>query len=119
MKNLLLVFTLLFFCTTINAQESNLRKIETKGELQEVTLYYENGAIMQHGFYTKDGKLHASWESYNLDGTPKCYATYNYGVKVGNWTYWNKNKITKIEYDNNKIIKVEETEIPDKPKNNY
>lgn len=119
MKNLLLVFTLLFFCSFTSAQEIKLPKTETKGDLQEVTLYYQDGSIMQHGFYTKDGKLHASWESYNLDGTPKCYATYNYGVKVGVWTYWNENKITKIEYDNNKIVKIEESDIPPKPKNSY
>lgn len=119
MKKLLLLFTLLFISTIIYSQDSKLRKTETKGELKEVTLFYENGTIMQHGFYTEAGELHASWESYNLDGTPKCYATYNYGAKVGVWTYWNKNKITKIEYDNNKIVKVEEFDIPDKPKNNY
>lgn len=110
---------LLFFGTIIYAQDTKLPKTETKGDLQEVTLFYQDGSIMQHGFYTKDGKLHASWESYNLDGSPKCYATYNYGVKVGVWTYWNKNKITKIEYDNDKIVKIEEVEIPHKPKNSY
>lgn len=115
----MLIFTLLLFCTAIYSQNTKLPKTETKGDLQEVTLYYENGSIMQHGFYTKDGKLHASWESYNSDGSPKCYATYNYGVKVGVWTYWNENKITKIEYDNDKIVKIEEVEIPNKPINSY
>ena len=63
---------------------------------------------MQHGFYTKEGKLHGSWESYNSDGSKKCFATYNYGLKVGVWTYWNMHKITKIEYDNDNILKIEE-----------
>jgi antitoxin component YwqK of YwqJK toxin-antitoxin module len=108
MKTLLLTLTLLFSSIFSFAQDSNLRKTEIKGDLLEVTLYYENGTIMQHGFYTEDGKLHASWESYYIDGTRKCVATYNYGVKVGIWTYWNNDKITKVEYDNNKIISVKE-----------
>lgn len=118
MKNILLVFVFLFFGSVVYSQNTNMPKTETKGDLQEVTLYYENGNIMQHGFYTKDGKLHASWESYNLDGTKKCYATYNYGVKVGVWTYWSDHKITKIEYDNNKIINITELDIQNSPKNN-
>lgn len=119
MKNLLVALMFIFFIPTLYSQNTNLPKTEAKGDLQEVTLYYENGAIMQHGFYTKDGKLHASWESYNLDGSRKCYATYNKGVKVGTWIYWTDTKITKIEYDNNKIVKIEESTITDKPKNNY
>lgn len=119
MKKLLLIFTLLLFSVSIYSQTKYLPKTETKGDLQEITLYYENGAIMQHGFYTKEGKLHASWESYNLDGTRKCLATYNYGVKIGTWTYWNDNKVTKIEYDNNKVVKIEEFEVKDLPKTSY
>ena len=119
MKNLLFTLAFIFFIPALYSQNKNLPKTETKGTLQEVTLYYENGTIMQHGFYTKEGKLHASWESYNEDGSRKCYATYNNGVKVGTWIYWADNKITKIEYDNNKIVKIEESKITDKPKNNY
>jgi len=109
MKNILLL-ALAFLTFNSYSQENELKKIEKKGDLQEVTLYYESGTIMQHGFYTEDGKLHASWESYNIDGSRKCYATYNFGVKVGIWTYWNNNKITKVEYDNNKIISVKEVD---------
>ncbi|MFK5958350.1 MAG: hypothetical protein QM495_05685 [Lutibacter sp.] len=110
MKNILLLIAIIFLTLTSYSQENELMKIEKKGNLQEVTLYYENGAIMQHGFYTEDGKLHASWESYNIDGSRKCIATYNFGVKVGIWTYWNNNKITKVEYDNNKIISIKEVD---------
>ena len=67
----------------------------------------------------EEGKLDPAWESYNLDGTRKCLATYNYGVKIGTWTYWNDNKVTKIEYDNNKVVKIEEFEVKDLPKTSY
>ena len=119
MKNLVLFITVLFFDISSYSQNTQLPKTETKGNLQEVTIYYENGAIMQHGFYTKEGKLHGSWESYNSDGSKKCFATYNYGLKVGVWTYWNMHKITKIEYDNDNILKIEEINIREQDKNNY
>jgi len=94
------------------------KKNEIKGDLTEVTFFYENGTIMQHGFYTEDGKLHASWESYDIDGSRKCVAIYNYGVKVGIWTYWDENKMTNITYDNNKIIEIKEVTNEKKVKNN-
>ncbi len=119
MKNLLLFFVLLFLSISTYSQTKYLPKTETKGNLQEITLYYENGTIMQHGFYTKEGKLHASWESYNADGTRKCLATYNNGVKVGVWTYWNKDKVTKITYENNKVLKIEEFDAKELIKNTY
>ncbi|WP_298365672.1 hypothetical protein [uncultured Lutibacter sp.] len=118
MKSYITVFLFLIFSSCLYAQQTTLPKKTAKGNLQEITLFYDNGNIMQHGFYTNDGKLHASWESYNMDGTKKCYATYNYGVKVGTWTYWSKDKITKVEYDNNKIISIEEFDNPEKPKIN-
>jgi len=98
--------------------KQQIAKTEIKGDLKEVTLYYENGTIMQHGFYTENGELHASWESYNIDGSRKCVATYNYGVKVGVWTYFKDNKITKITYDNNKIIDIKEVINDKKVENN-
>jgi len=118
MKKLLFIFGLLLFTSIIYSQNNKLQKTEIKGDLTEVTLYYENGTIMQHGFYTAEGKLHASWESYNQDGTRKCIATYNYGVKVGIWTYWNENKMTKVTYDNNKIIDIKEVINDKKIENN-
>ena len=49
----------------------------------------------------------------------KCFANYNNGIKVGVWTYWNDNKITKIEYDKNKVLKIEEIVLEEGSKNNF
>lgn len=105
------LYTLLFVFVGVfstQAQEEELRKTEKKGNLTEITLYYEVGKIMQHGFYNKKGELHGGWESYNLEGEMTCYATYDKGVKVGVWTYWNDEKITKVTYDKNKIVEIKE-----------
>jgi antitoxin component YwqK of YwqJK toxin-antitoxin module len=106
MKNIGLLLLLLLFFTTTFSQEDKNKKIEKVGDFYEVTIYYDNGTIMQHGFLTKDNKLHASWESYYQDGTKKCVATYNEGEKVGNWIYWNNGKRTMVTYENNAITAV-------------
>ncbi|MCB0458757.1 MAG: hypothetical protein R2821_01025 [Flavobacteriaceae bacterium] len=103
------IYTLLLFCFitfSLSAQTEKNKKVEKVGSFYEVTIYYDNGNIMQHGFLTMDNKLHASWESYNEDGTKKCVATYNEGVKTGTWIYWNDGKRTMVTYENNKIIDV-------------
>jgi len=115
----IVTLVLLALASISYAQNTPLKKINIKGDITEVTLFYENGMVMQHGFYTKEGKLHASWESYNLDGSLKCYATYNNGVKVGVWTYWNENKITKVKYKDNKIINIIEVDKDKRIKNSY
>ncbi len=106
MKKTFFIATLLLFTSITFAQKTNLPKTEKKGKLTEVTLYYDNGKMMQHGFYAKSGKLHGGWESYNNDGTRKCVAFYNNGVKVGTWTYWDKGIKTNVVYNNNKIISI-------------
>ncbi len=118
MKKIFFALILLFCTSFIYSQNNKLQKTEIKGDLTEVTLYYGNGTIMQHGFYTKNGKLHASWESYNMDGSRKCIATYNYGVKVGVWTYFKDQKITKVTYDNNKVIEIRDVTNDKKVENN-
>lgn len=105
-KGFLLSF--LLFTSFLIAQESENRIVVPVGDMFEVTIFYDNGSIMQHGFLSKEKKLHASWESYYDDGRRKCYATYNNGVKVGIWYYWYDNKITKVEYENNVVISVED-----------
>ncbi|MFD0760492.1 toxin-antitoxin system YwqK family antitoxin [Lutibacter aestuarii] len=115
----IVTLVLLALASISYAQNTSLKEINIKGNLTEVTLFYENGMVMQHGFYTKEGKLHASWESYNLDGSLKCYATYNNGIKVGVWTYWSENKITKVKYKDNKIINIIEVDKDKRIKNSY
>jgi len=107
MKNKVLVVAFLLFSTILFAQSKNDRKIKKVGDLYEVTIYYDNGNIRQHGFLTNDKKLHGSWESYNKDGSKQCEATYNNGLKVGVWFYYYDGKKTKVVYDNNKIVSVE------------
>lgn len=108
MNKLFLYLTVLFLGFSVFSQEKPNQKIEPIGDLFEVTIYYDSGKIMQHGFLTKENQLHASWESYYENGNRKCIATYDHGVKVGTWFYWYSDKKTKVIYENNKIVKIEE-----------
>ncbi len=109
MKKLILIIAILLSCQFINAQGEDTMKMVKQGELTEVTIYYNNGNVMQHGYLTADNKLHDTWESYYEDGTKKCDATYNKGEKVGTWFYFYVNdKTKKVSYENNKMVNVEE-----------
>ncbi|MGI9530106.1 toxin-antitoxin system YwqK family antitoxin [Lutimonas sp.] len=111
MKKLIILIILGLSSSFVFCQEKKNQKIEPIGDLFEVTVYYEDGAIMQHGFMDKDHQLHASWESYYKNGNRKCVAVYNHGDKVGTWYYWFMDKKTKVVYENNEIVEVEEMDI--------
>ena len=108
MKKLIIFIGFLAISLSASAQDKTNQKIEPIGDLFEVTVYYDNGQIMQHGFLTKENQLHASWESYYENGNRKCIATYDSGAKVGTWFYYYLDKRTKVVYENNKIVSVEE-----------
>ena len=118
MKKIFLAFVIFFCSFNFYAQEGIIQKTKSTGDLTEVTIYYENGAVMQHGFYTAESKLHGSWESFYSNGQKKCLAFYNKGIKTGTWTYWNKNKISKVTYQDNKIINIVELNADERIKNN-
>lgn len=111
MKKILLFFLILLTFHFTNAQGDNNIKMVKSGELVEVTIFYNNGNVMQHGFMTPKSELHDTWESYYEDGTLKCEATYDKGKKVGTWHYYYPNALTKrVTYKDNKVVKVEELE---------
>lgn len=111
MKNIFIYLFFILFSTLLYAQEKSNQKIEPIGDIFEVTIYYDDGAIMQHGFLTKENKLHASWESFYQNGNRKCVAFYDHGDKVGTWFYWFMDKKTKVVYEKNKIVEVEELDL--------
>jgi antitoxin component YwqK of YwqJK toxin-antitoxin module len=108
MKKLFVLIALFLLGLPAESQTKPNQKIEPVGDLFEVTIYYDNGQVMQHGFLTRENELHASWESYYENGNRKCIATYDHGAKVGTWFYYYYDKKTKVVYDNNKIVEVQE-----------
>ena len=111
MRKIIISLFFVFSITFSFSQDRSNQKIEPIGDLFEVTVYYDDGSIMQHGFLTKNNKLHGSWESYYANGNRKAIAFYDHGEKVGTWYYWFMDKKTMVVYNNNKIVKVEELSI--------
>ena len=94
MKKIIIVIAVLISCQFLNAQTEDTIKMVKSGELIEVTIKYNNGNIMQHGYLTTDNKLQGTWESFYEDGKKKCDATYDKGIKTGIWYY---NEIVNVE----------------------
>lgn len=105
MKRFILILALVLSYHFAQAQTEDTIKMIKSGDLFEVTIYYDNGNVMQHGFLNADNKLQGSWTSYYEDGSKKCIATYDNGEKVGIWDYYYNDKVVKVTYENNKPIK--------------
>lgn len=103
------VFLLMVFCSSLLfAQNKNVEPTyAVDGDLVAVTTYYENGAVMEEGFY-KDKKLHGEWNKYDKKGNKITKAYYLSGVKSGTWLFLNDGKLTEVVYKQNKIMKVSE-----------
>ncbi|MFD1315003.1 toxin-antitoxin system YwqK family antitoxin [Namhaeicola litoreus] len=115
MKTLLFSVLTFFICLNAYAQKKN-QTITPVGDLFEVTIYYNDGSIMQKGFLNQENQLHASWESFFENGDRKCVATYENGKKVGVWYYWDLNgKKTKVIYQDNKVVSTEEVTLNKEP----
>ena len=109
MKRLkLILFTAAFLMSgVILAQNEEIKpKFEKQGELIKGTFYYEDGSVRQEGTY-KDGKLHGEWISYDQTGKKTAIAQYAFGTKDGQWFFWDSDKLTEVNYDNNVIASVD------------
>lgn len=79
-------------------------KLEAVGSSVKATYYFENGKIMQEGFF-KDGKLDGKWVAYNEDGSIKQVAYYQEGLKTGTWITYSNNMVTQeLAYSNNELL---------------
>ena len=109
MKTLITLVAMLF-CITAFSQEQKITYQKMKNDLVKATYYFaDNSAIVEReGYFNKEGKLHDTWISYDLQGNKTAIATYNNGVKEGVWTYIKTVKITVVTYNENRIINVEE-----------
>ncbi|WP_372920271.1 toxin-antitoxin system YwqK family antitoxin [Salegentibacter sp.] len=101
----LITIALLVAGGSVMGQEIPEPVFEKDGELIKGTFYYEDGNIKQEGTY-KDGKLHGEWISYNPQGEKEAIAEYTYGKKTGKWFFWSNDRLTEVNYNDNRIAKV-------------
>ena len=120
MKN---IIALLVICLTANvAMAQSCKKTCSKeskdkyvlvDNLIEATLYHDNGAVAQTGFYTEDNKLQGEWISYDVSGNKTAVAYYDSGNKVGTWKFYQGETMKEVTYANSKIAKVNTWEAKD------
>ena len=76
------------------------------GDVIEATLFHENGAVAQMGFYTKDNKLTGEWVSYDTAGNKTAVAQYDNGSKVGTWVFFDGDLNREVTYTDSRISNV-------------
>ena len=111
MKNIYLLFTLLFFlCYTQSVVAQNENKLIEYNEftdLIDVTYFYEDGSVQQIGSVNTSGLPHGEWTAYNMNGKKLCVGNYKNGFKNGTWYFIFSDKTQAVDYINSKIISIE------------
>jgi len=107
MKTILSAVLLMFICSMSHAQVNDI-KVETTGELTEVTYYHDNGEIQQTGYFNEEGKLDGVWKSYDISGKKIAVGNYKNGRKVGKWFFWTDNSLNEVDFIDSRIINVSE-----------
>jgi antitoxin component YwqK of YwqJK toxin-antitoxin module len=80
-------------------------KLEAHGDMVKATYYYDNGKIMQEGYF-KNGKPEGNWVAYDVNGNKKSIGEYANGEKTGKWVFWSNEALTEVDYSNSKIDKI-------------
>ena len=113
MKNFVVLLIVCLFSVVSFAQDVKKPKYKVKGDLVQTTLYHDNGAIAQTGFYTTEGKLHGEWNSFDVNGNKTATAFYNEGMKTGTWMFFQDNEKKEVRYTNSKISEVKTWKVTD------
>ena len=110
MKKFILIFAFLITVVSFAQQKRDL-KLNKDTNLIEVVYYHDNGVVSQTGTYTADGKLQGEWLSFDTEGKKIVSANYDNGKKVGKWFYWTNETIKEVDYSNNAIAGLKESEV--------
>lgn len=114
MKKLILILAFGMFATTVFSQEIIKNDYVQNGDLIEATLYHENGAVAQKGFYTLENKLQGAWTSYDTEGNQTAVAHYENGKKTGTWQFYGGDVMKEVTYRDTRIAEVNTWQVTDK-----
>lgn len=110
MKKFILFFAFLITVVSFGQQKRDL-KLNKDTNLIEVVYYHDNDVVSQTGTYTTDGKLQGEWLSFDTAGKKIVSGNYENGKKVGKWFYYTNETIKEVDYSNNAIASLKESEI--------
>jgi antitoxin component YwqK of YwqJK toxin-antitoxin module len=106
MRNICMILALILTTGMTFGQKIKKDTYIQKGDLIEATLYHENGAVAQTGFYNQENKLTGEWISYDTLGNKLAVGHYVNGEKTGTWYFYQGNEIKEVSYMNSKVAKV-------------
>lgn len=104
MKNVFLSLVMIVFVGQLTAQENNVTYKSSKKQT-EITTYYDNGQVKEHGFFNKEGALDGNWVQYDEAGNVMVQGEYADGMKVGKWLFWKGDTLKEVDFQANKIVK--------------
>jgi len=110
MKKFILIFAFLITVVSFAQQKRDL-KLNKDTNLIEVVYYHDNGAVSQTGTYTAGGKLQGEWLSFDTAGKKVVSGNYDNGKKVGKWFYYTNETIKEVDYSENAIAGLKESEV--------
>lgn len=110
MKKTILLLAILLVSIGAFAQTKPEMKLNKETNLIEATYFHEDGAVSQKGTFNLEKKLHGEWTSFNTDGKIISVGSYDNGIKTGKWQFWSNNILKEVQYSNNAIAGVNETE---------
>lgn len=110
MKKIVLLFAFLITVVSFGQQKRDL-KLNKDTNLIEVVYYHDNGVVSQTGTYTADGKLQGEWLSFDTAGKKSVSGNYDNGKKVGKWFYYTNETVKEVDYKDNVIASLKETEV--------
>jgi antitoxin component YwqK of YwqJK toxin-antitoxin module len=109
MKKCILFFAFLVTVVSFGQQKKDL-KLNESTNLIEAVYYHDNGVVSQTGTFTADGKLQGEWLSFDTAGKKVVSGNYDNGKKVGKWFYYTNETVKEVDYKNNVIASLKETE---------
>jgi antitoxin component YwqK of YwqJK toxin-antitoxin module len=104
MKNIILSLAFLFLYTTAMGQVAS-KEIKNSSKTTEITTFYDNGQVKEHGYFNALGKLEGHWILYDTSGNILVQGEYNNGMKEGKWLFWDSNALKEVDFKANKLLK--------------
>lgn len=110
MKTLLKVAVLFIGITAFAQGNPKVDYKKLEDNTVKATYYFTDNdkVVSKEGFFDREGKLHGTWISYDLNGNKTVIANYENGKKEGVWKFFKTDKVNVVTYKNNKIVNVEQ-----------
>lgn len=110
MNKIVLVFAFALTTAVAFSQKEKDVKLNTDTNLIETTYYHDNGEVSQKGTFDLAGKLHGEWISYSETGETVSKGNYDRGIRTGKWFFWTDGNVKEVEFADNVIASVVNTE---------